>query len=50
MVLRPGDVIDTGTPAGVALGLPGTPHLRPGDIVDLSIDGLGSRRQTSIQA
>ncbi|MER6082609.1 fumarylacetoacetate hydrolase family protein [Streptomyces sp. NPDC001833] len=50
MVLRPGDVINTGTPAGVALGLPGTPYLRPGDTVELSIDGLGSQRQTFVQA
>ncbi|WP_121713137.1 fumarylacetoacetate hydrolase family protein [Streptomyces sp. E5N91] len=46
MVLEPGDVINTGTPAGVALGLPGTPYLRPGDTVELGIDGLGSQRQT----
>ncbi|MFC9165068.1 fumarylacetoacetate hydrolase family protein [Streptomyces fungicidicus] len=46
MVLRPGDVINTGTPAGVALGLPGTPYLRAGDEVELSIDGLGTQRQT----
>jgi 2-keto-4-pentenoate hydratase/2-oxohepta-3-ene-1,7-dioic acid hydratase in catechol pathway len=46
MVLNPGDVINTGTPAGVALGLPGTPYLRPGDTVELEIDGLGGRRQT----
>ncbi|MFI8455424.1 fumarylacetoacetate hydrolase family protein [Kitasatospora sp. NPDC085464] len=46
MVLRPGDVINTGTPAGVALGLPGTPYLREGDTVELSIDGLGAQRQT----
>ncbi|SEE10921.1 fumarylacetoacetate hydrolase family protein [Streptomyces sp. TLI_105] len=45
MVLRPGDVINTGTPAGVALGLPGTPYLRAGDVVELSIDGLGTQRQ-----
>ncbi|MBT2469296.1 fumarylacetoacetate hydrolase family protein [Streptomyces sp. ISL-66] len=50
MVLEPGDVINTGTPAGVALGLPGTPYLRPGDTVELSIDGLGSQRQTFTQA
>ncbi|MGW1672988.1 fumarylacetoacetate hydrolase family protein [Streptomyces sp. NPDC002324] len=50
MVLRPGDVINTGTPAGVALGLPGTPFLRPGDTVELEIDGLGSQRQTFGQA
>ncbi|MFC5666046.1 fumarylacetoacetate hydrolase family protein [Kitasatospora misakiensis] len=46
MVLNPGDVINTGTPAGVALGLPGTPYLREGDTVELSIDGLGTQRQT----
>ncbi|MET4657699.1 2-keto-4-pentenoate hydratase/2-oxohepta-3-ene-1,7-dioic acid hydratase in catechol pathway [Streptomyces sp. PvP037] len=50
MVLRPGDVINTGTPAGVALGLPGTPYLRAGDEVELSIDGLGTQRQTFTDA
>ena len=50
MVLEPGDVINTGTPAGVALGLPGTPYLRPGDSVELSVDGLGAQRQTFGQA
>ncbi|GAA2295699.1 fumarylacetoacetate hydrolase family protein [Streptomyces hawaiiensis] len=50
MALEPGDVINTGTPAGVALGLPGTPYLRPGDTVELSVDGLGSQGQTFGQA
>lgn len=50
MVLEPGDVINTGTPAGVALGLPGKPYLRAGDSVELAIDGLGSQRQTFVQA
>jgi 2-keto-4-pentenoate hydratase/2-oxohepta-3-ene-1,7-dioic acid hydratase in catechol pathway len=46
MVLYPGDVINTGTPAGVALGAPDPkPYLRPGDIVDIEIDGLGQQRQ-----
>ncbi|MBL1098353.1 fumarylacetoacetate hydrolase family protein [Streptomyces coffeae] len=45
MVLEPGDVINTGTPAGVALGLPDTPYLRAGDTVVLEIDGLGRQRQ-----
>ncbi|GAA1939289.1 fumarylacetoacetate hydrolase family protein [Kitasatospora viridis] len=45
LVLEPGDVVNTGTPAGVALGLPGRPYLRPGDIVELAIDGLGEQRQ-----
>lgn len=46
MVLRPGDVINTGTPAGVALGDPDQPFLRDGDVVELEIDGLGRQRQT----
>jgi 2-keto-4-pentenoate hydratase/2-oxohepta-3-ene-1,7-dioic acid hydratase in catechol pathway len=50
MVLRPGDVINTGTPAGVALGRPGTPFLRAGDVVELEIDGLGRQRQVLGQA
>ncbi len=45
MVLRPGDVINTGTPHGVAMGLPDTPYLRAGDVVELEIDGLGRQRQ-----
>ncbi|MCP2164770.1 fumarylacetoacetate hydrolase family protein [Goodfellowiella coeruleoviolacea] len=51
MVLRPGDVINTGTPAGVALGQPEPkPYLRAGDVVELEIDGLGRQRQTFGQA
>ncbi len=50
LVLEPGDVINTGTPAGVALGLPGNPYLRAGDTVELSIDRLGEQRQTFAQA
>ncbi|MFE7393292.1 fumarylacetoacetate hydrolase family protein [Streptomyces sp. NPDC057582] len=46
LVLEPGDVVNTGTPAGVALGLPDQPYLRPGDTVVLGVDGLGSQRQT----
>ncbi|MEW2349728.1 fumarylacetoacetate hydrolase family protein [Streptomyces sp. NPDC006684] len=46
MPLRPGDVINTGTPAGVALGSPDTPYLRPGDVMEVEIDGLGRQRQT----
>ena len=45
MVLRPGDVINTGTPAGVAMGRPDQPYLRPDDVVELEIDGLGRQRQ-----
>lgn len=45
MVLEPGDVVNTGTPAGVALGRADKPYLRPGDVVELEIDGLGTARQ-----
>lgn len=46
MTLLPGDVISTGTPAGVGLGMKPEPrYLRPGDVVDLGIDGLGTSRQ-----
>ena len=47
MVLEPGDLINTGTPAGVALGLPDHPYLRAGDEVRLEIDGLGWAQQRS---
>jgi len=51
MVLYPGDVINTGTPAGVALGQPEPkPYLRPGDVVELEIDGLGRARQLMVAA
>jgi len=50
MVLRPGDVINTGTPAGVALGQPDKPYLRAGDVVEIEIDGLGRQRQVFGQA
>ncbi len=51
MVLHPGDLINTGTPAGVALGQPEPkPFLRAGDVVELEVDGLGRQRQTLGQA
>jgi 2-keto-4-pentenoate hydratase/2-oxohepta-3-ene-1,7-dioic acid hydratase in catechol pathway len=45
MVLEPGDVINTGTPAGVSLGHDDVPFLRPGDVMELELLGLGSQRQ-----
>jgi 2-keto-4-pentenoate hydratase/2-oxohepta-3-ene-1,7-dioic acid hydratase in catechol pathway len=45
MTLYPGDLVNTGTPAGVAMGMPGQPYLRDGDVVELAIEGLGSQRQ-----
>ena len=50
MTLYPGDVINTGTPAGVAMGRPDHPYLRAGDVVELEIDGLGRQRQLVRQA
>ena len=45
MALEGGDVLSTGTPAGVGLGLKPPRFLAPGDICDLEIDGLGRQRQ-----
>jgi 2-keto-4-pentenoate hydratase/2-oxohepta-3-ene-1,7-dioic acid hydratase in catechol pathway len=45
MSLLPGDVISTGTPAGVAMGHTPPRFLQDGDIVELGIEGLGSSRQ-----
>lgn len=50
MVLEPGDLINTGTPAGVSLGHDDVPFLSKGDVVELSIDGLGSQRSVIGQA
>jgi 2-keto-4-pentenoate hydratase/2-oxohepta-3-ene-1,7-dioic acid hydratase in catechol pathway len=45
MTLQPGDIISTGTPPGVGMGLKPPQFLKPGDIVELGIDGLGEQRQ-----
>jgi len=50
MTLYPGDVINTGTPAGVAMGRADGQYLRSGDVVEVEIDGLGRQRQTFGQA
>jgi 2-keto-4-pentenoate hydratase/2-oxohepta-3-ene-1,7-dioic acid hydratase in catechol pathway len=50
MVLEPGDVLNTGTPAGVSQGDPQVPFLRHGDVVELEADGLGRQRSRVIQA
>lgn len=49
LVLEPGDLINTGTPQGVALS-GRFPYLRAGDVVEIGIDGLGSQRQTLVPA
>jgi 2-keto-4-pentenoate hydratase/2-oxohepta-3-ene-1,7-dioic acid hydratase in catechol pathway len=48
MTLHPGDVIATGTPPGVALGMKSPRYLKPGDVVELEIAGLGRQRQTLV--
>ena len=45
MTLLPGDIISTGTPAGVGLGMKPPLYLKHGDIVELGIDGLGISKQ-----
>ncbi|HEU4861130.1 MAG TPA: fumarylacetoacetate hydrolase family protein [Chitinophagaceae bacterium] len=49
MTLLPGDIISTGTPAGVGLGQKPEPvYIKPGDVIELGIHGLGSSRQEAV--
>lgn len=48
MTLLPGDVISTGTPAGVGLGFNPPVYLKAGDVIELGIDGLGTSKQTAV--
>ena len=48
MTLLPGDIVSTGTPAGVGLGFNPPVYFKPGDVVELSIDGLGTSKQTCV--
>lgn len=48
MTLLPGDIISTGTPNGVGLGMNPPVYLKPGDVVELGIDGLGTSKQNVI--
>lgn len=48
MTLLPGDVISTGTPAGVGLGFKPPKYLKAGDVVELGIEGLGQQKQTAL--
>jgi 2,4-didehydro-3-deoxy-L-rhamnonate hydrolase len=50
MTLEAGDLISTGTPPGVGLGMDPPRYLRPGDVVELSIEGLGSQKQVCIDS
>lgn len=48
MSLQPGDVISTGTPPGVGMGQNPPVYLKPGDILELGVEGLGVQRQTVV--
>ena len=50
MTLEAGDLISTGTPPGVGLGMKPPRYLKAGDVVELEIDGLGKQRQMCVQA
>ena len=51
MTLLPGDIISTGTPSGVGMGIKPAPiYLKPGDVVELGIDGLGCAQQNVVAA
>lgn len=45
MTLEAGDVISTGTPPGVGMGMKPPVYLKEGDVIELSIEGLGSQKQ-----
>lgn len=50
MTLEAGDLILTGTPPGVGMGMKPPLYLKAGDVIELSIEGLGTQKQTCIQA
>jgi 5-carboxymethyl-2-hydroxymuconate isomerase len=50
MTLQPGDIITTGTPPGVGMGMKPPQFLKAGDVVTLGIDGLGEQRQQVVDA
>jgi 2-keto-4-pentenoate hydratase/2-oxohepta-3-ene-1,7-dioic acid hydratase in catechol pathway len=50
LVLDPGDLVNTGTPPGVAMGMAEPAWLQPGDVMTLGITGLGQQRQACVQS
>jgi 2-keto-4-pentenoate hydratase/2-oxohepta-3-ene-1,7-dioic acid hydratase in catechol pathway len=48
MILEPGDIITTGTPPGVGMGMKPPKYLKPGDVITLGIEGLGEQRQNVV--
>jgi 2-keto-4-pentenoate hydratase/2-oxohepta-3-ene-1,7-dioic acid hydratase in catechol pathway len=47
--LEPGDIVATGTPAGVAAAMEGKPWLVPGDVVRVEVDGIGAIENRIVQ-
>ncbi|WP_121633680.1 fumarylacetoacetate hydrolase family protein [Tropicibacter alexandrii] len=50
MELQPGDIIATGTPSGVGMGMKPQRFLRPGDVMEVTVEGLGTQRQEAVAA
>ncbi|PPR51458.1 MAG: hypothetical protein CFH12_01030, partial [Alphaproteobacteria bacterium MarineAlpha5_Bin2] len=50
MSLQPGDIISTGTPPGVGMGMKPQVFLKPGDVMRLGIEGLGEQKQKTVAA
>jgi 2,4-diketo-3-deoxy-L-fuconate hydrolase len=50
MSLQPGDIISTGTPPGVGLGMKPQVYLKAGDVMELGIEGLGEQKQKTVSA
>lgn len=50
MQLQPGDIIATGTPSGVGMGMKPQRFLRPGDVMEIEVEGLGRQRQETVAA
>ncbi len=48
MALLPGDIISTGTPSGVGLGMKPPRYLKPGEVMELEVEGLGRQRQEAV--
>ena len=48
MSLHPGDIIATGTPSGIGMALDPPVFLKPGDVMELEIDGLGKQQQNVV--
>lgn len=50
MELVPGDIIATGTPSGVGMGMKPQTFLKPGDVMEVTVEGLGTQRQEAVAA